>query len=90
MFIGTQSSVRPPNLKEVIMSLSIAILKQLHKQPIMLHELLNVVDCKRYGASVYHAEFVVTQMIMKHLVVESGGGELACTDLAYTQEYSII
>ncbi len=72
------------------MSLSITILKHLHKQPMMLHDLLNVVECKDYGASVYHAEFVVTQMIMKHLVAENDNGELVCTDLAYTQEYSII
>ena len=72
------------------MSLSIAIFKHLHQQPMPLVTLMNTLDLPQYQASVHHAEFVVTQMKLKHLLAENEHGELACTDLAYTQEYSVI
>ncbi|EGU31576.1 MULTISPECIES: hypothetical protein [Vibrio] len=72
------------------MSLSLAIFKHLHQQPMPLVTLLDTLDLPQHNASVHHAEFVVAQMQIKHLLAENEQGELACTDLAYTQEYSVI
>ncbi|MEF1204297.1 hypothetical protein [Photobacterium damselae] len=71
------------------MTLATFLLSQLHEKPRVLDNFLTPIICEQFNVSIYHIEFVITQMIMLGLIVEHDG-QLTCTQQAYVGHYDIV
>ncbi|PSU69173.1 hypothetical protein C9J20_14700 [Photobacterium phosphoreum] len=69
------------------MSLSVDILGVIHATPCNLQILTSHPKIKQYAASSCHVEFVITQMLVKNIIVELDNHQLTCTHTAYTGHY---
>ena len=69
------------------MSLSVDILGVIHATPCNLQTLTSHPKIKQYAASSCHVEFVITQMLVKNIIVELDDHQLTCTHTAYTGHY---
>ena len=73
--------------QSLIMSLSVDILGVIHATPCNLQTLTSHPKIKQYAASSCHVEFVITQMLVKNIIVELDNHQLTCTHTAYTGHY---
>ena len=71
------------------MSLSVDILGVIHANPCNLQALANHPKIKQYAVSSCHIEFVITQMLVKNIIVELDDKQLTCTNVAYTGHYLV-